>query len=92
MKDILLDYHLPTIGQPNVEEDEVNCALPPHRHQPILNAARRMEDAHLPRGVVPNIGIRPFGLPLGIQREPEHPGGAIWDPLVDCTPSCTNQT
>ena len=47
--------------------------------------------AHLPREVVPNINVQPFGLPFEVRRELENPEGAIWDPLVDSTPSCGDQ-
>ena len=66
MEDILFNYHSSTIGQPNVDEDEVLHAPPPYHHQPLLDAAHWMEDAcaHLPRGVVLNIDVCPFGLPI----------------------------
>ena len=49
---------------------------------------------HLPRGVVPNhpiIAVHPFGLPIGVRREPENPEGAIQDPLVNSAPLCGSQ-
>ena len=98
VEDILFDYHLPAIGQPNAEEvGAAHPAPPPYRrNQVLLDAAQRMEDAcaHLPRGVVPNqptFNVQPFGLPTGVRREPENPEGAIQDPLVDSTPSCGDQ-
>ena len=91
VEDILFDYHLPAIGQPNAEEVEAaRPALPPYWcNQVLLDAVQRMEAAraHLPRGVVPNINVQPFG----VQREPENPEGAIRDPLVDSAPSCGDQ-
>ena len=93
VEDILFNYYTPAIGPPNVVENEVLYALPPYRHQPLRDAVWCVEDAHahLPRGVVPNIKVCPFGLPTGIWREPKNPQGAIQDPLVDCAPACTTQ-
>ena len=96
MEDILFNYHTPTIGLPNVVEDEVHPTLHPYRSQVITDAARCMEAActHLPRGVVPNqpiIAVHPFGLPFGVWREPENPEGVIQDPLVDSAPLCASQ-
>ena len=39
MEDVLFDFHTPAIGPPNVVEDEVHPAPPPHCQQPILDAA-----------------------------------------------------
>ena len=71
MEDILFDYHPPAIGQPNADEDEVLHALPPYPNcqQSLVGAAQ----ADYPIGVMPNLRNRPFGLPMGIQREPEGP-------------------
>ena len=97
VEDILFNYHTPANGLPNAVEDEVHPAPPPYqRNQALLDAALHMEAAraHPPRGVVPNqpiIAVHPFGLPTGVQREPENPEGAIWDPLVDSAPLCRSQ-
>ena len=89
VEDILFNSHTPTIGLPNAVENEVRPAPPPYVQR--IGAAR----AHLPRGVELNqpfiYNLQPFGLPTGVQREPENPEGAIQDPLVDSAPLCANQ-
>ena len=59
-----------------MEDIEVLCALPPYLalQQPLVEAARNP---------LPNLGNRPFGLPLVVRRQPESPEGTNPTPPSD---------